>query len=181
MQKWGLAAHLFGGGVQSRSDHRVMVYVINSARNNLTIHAKKELSVGHRIFLICDECHRYERPVNRRIFDFVTPDILSGDRYFCLGLSATPFGGTDDAVLKTRLGAELFCYDFSNAVSDGVISGFLLFEIAADFLPDDASLETQLTSRQKMKIPFVSAAIIKISAFFLISPSNTRTYSTTPR
>lgn len=29
----------------------------------------------------------------------------------------------------------------------------------ADFLPDDASLETQLTSRQKMNIPFVSAAM----------------------
>ena len=29
----------------------------------------------------------------------------------------------------------------------------------ADFLPDDASLETQLTSRQRMKIPFVSAAM----------------------
>ena len=29
----------------------------------------------------------------------------------------------------------------------------------ADFLPDEASLETQLTSRQTMKIPFVSAAM----------------------
>ena len=29
----------------------------------------------------------------------------------------------------------------------------------ADFLPDDASLETQLTCRQKMKIPFISAAM----------------------
>ena len=29
----------------------------------------------------------------------------------------------------------------------------------ADFLPDDASLETQLTSRQKMKVPFISAAM----------------------
>jgi len=29
----------------------------------------------------------------------------------------------------------------------------------ADFLPDDASLETRLTSRMKMKIPFVSAAM----------------------
>ena len=29
----------------------------------------------------------------------------------------------------------------------------------ADFLPDDASIETQLTSRQKMNIPFVSAAM----------------------
>ena len=29
----------------------------------------------------------------------------------------------------------------------------------ADFLPDDASLETQLTSRQKMNIPFISAAM----------------------
>ena len=29
----------------------------------------------------------------------------------------------------------------------------------ADFLPDDASLETNLTSRQKMKIPFISAAM----------------------
>ena len=29
----------------------------------------------------------------------------------------------------------------------------------ADFLPDDASLETKLTSRQKMKIPFMSAAM----------------------
>ena len=29
----------------------------------------------------------------------------------------------------------------------------------ADFLPDDASLETKLTSRTKMKIPFISAAM----------------------
>ena len=29
----------------------------------------------------------------------------------------------------------------------------------ADFLPDDASLETQLTSRMKMNIPFISAAM----------------------
>ena len=29
----------------------------------------------------------------------------------------------------------------------------------ADFLPDDASIETQLTSRQKMNIPFISAAM----------------------
>ena len=29
----------------------------------------------------------------------------------------------------------------------------------ADFLPDDASLETKLTSRMKMKIPFISAAM----------------------
>ena len=29
----------------------------------------------------------------------------------------------------------------------------------ADFLPDDASLETRLTSRTKMKIPFISAAM----------------------
>ena len=29
----------------------------------------------------------------------------------------------------------------------------------ADFLPDDASLETNLTARQKMKIPFISAAM----------------------
>lgn len=29
----------------------------------------------------------------------------------------------------------------------------------ADFLPDDASLDTKLTSRQKMKVPFISAAM----------------------
>ena len=29
----------------------------------------------------------------------------------------------------------------------------------ADFLPDDTSLETKLTSRTKMKIPFMSAAM----------------------
>ena len=29
----------------------------------------------------------------------------------------------------------------------------------ADFLPDEASLETKLTSRQKMKVPFISAAM----------------------
>jgi len=32
----------------------------------------------------------------------------------------------------------------------------------ADFLPDDASLETKLTSRQKMKVPFISAAMERI-------------------
>ena len=29
----------------------------------------------------------------------------------------------------------------------------------ADFLPDDTSLETKLTSRMKMKVPFMSAAM----------------------
>ena len=29
----------------------------------------------------------------------------------------------------------------------------------ADFLPDEASLETKLTSRMKMKVPFISAAM----------------------
>ena len=43
----------------------------------------------------------------------------------------------------------------------------------ADFLPDEASLETRLTGRMKMKIPFMSAAM-DIFALVYINPRYSR-------
>ena len=124
---------LYGGGRRDRSDRRVMVYVVNSARDALPAHMRRAFALGHPVLLICDECHHCQSPQNRRVFDFITPQVLSGGLYASLGLSATPFGGEDDGILERALGKEIYRYDIDDAVSDGVLSSFAVGEVSAPF------------------------------------------------
>ena len=62
----------FGGGIKDDPARRVMIYVINSARDSLAGHMRTELAVGHHVLLICDECHHCQSPHNRKIFSFLT-------------------------------------------------------------------------------------------------------------
>lgn len=124
---------LFGGGRRDESDRRVMVYIVNSARDALPAHMRRAFALGHPTLLICDECHHCQSPQNRRVFDFITPQVLSGGLYACLGLSATPFGGGDDELLKRCLGGEIYRYGIDDAVSDGVLSAFTVCEVSASF------------------------------------------------
>lgn len=124
---------LYGGDRRDGSERRVMVYVVNSARDALAAHARRAFALNHHILLICDECHHFQSPQNRRVFDFVTQDVLDGKLYACIGLSATPFGTGDDAVLTRALGGEIYRYGTDNAVEDGVLSRFSVCEIGASF------------------------------------------------
>ena len=138
---------LFGGGRRDEVNRRVMVYVINSAREALPAHMRRAFALGHPALLICDECHHCRSPQNRRVFDFVTPQVLSGRLYASLGLSATPFDGEGDGVLKDALGDEIYRYGIDDAVTDGVLSAFTVCEVSASFSAEEEADYQELTER----------------------------------
>ena len=138
---------LFGGGRRDEGNCRVTVYVVNSARDALPAHMRRAFALGHPTLLICDECHHFRSPQNRRVFDFVTHQVLSGRLYASLGLSATPFDGEGDGTLKRALGDEIYCYGVDEAVADGVLSAFTVCEVSAPFSDEEARTYQALTDR----------------------------------
>jgi superfamily II DNA or RNA helicase len=138
---------LFGGGRRDDGNRRVTVYVVNSAREALPAHMRRAFALGHPVLLICDECHHYRSPQNRRVFDFVTPRVLSGSLYASLGLSATPFDGEGDGTLKRALGDEIYRYGIDEAVTDGVLSAFTVCEVSAPFNDEEARAYQALTDK----------------------------------
>lgn len=125
----------FGGGRHDAPDRGVMIYILNTARETLSVHMRRELALGRPCLLICDECHHVQSRQNRRIFDFLTPEMAAEGLYHSLGLSATPFGTENDQVLIRGLGKEIYRYDFAEAGEAGVIAPFLLGEVSVPFLP----------------------------------------------
>ena len=135
----------YGGGKRDDPDTRVMIYIVNSARIALSAHIRRELSLGRHVLLICDECHHYASPQNRRIFGFLTPEVAAGGLYACLGLSATPFGTENDQALMEALGPEIFQYRFDEAVRDEIISPFSVCEVSSSFAAEERAEYSKLT------------------------------------
>ena len=156
--KGGERIGFFGGGSRDSADLRVLIYIINSARDSLSNHIRRSFSLGQHVLLLCDECHHYQSPQNRRIFDFVSSSYAAGEQYACLGLSATPFGSPNDAVLTKSLGPVFYHYDFRDASTDGIISPFSVCETSVSFLPeekeryDDLSLQILLLLKKIQKV-----------------------------
>ena len=142
----------FGNGRKDDADRRVMIYIINSARDSLAAHIRRDLALGRHILLVCDECHHYQSVQNRKIFGFLTPEIKEGSRYLCLGLSATPFGSKNDDILIRALGKEIYRYGFDAAVAEGVISPFVVCEISASFYPEELLEYADLTDRISLQL-----------------------------
>ena len=135
----------FGGGKHDDPDRHVMIYIVNSARKYLPEHVRRDFSLGRHVLLICDECHHYQAPQNRRIFDFMNASYAVKTQYASLGLSATPFGTENDQVLVDTLGPEIYRYDVQNASADGIVSPFTICEVAVTFLPDEKEVYEKLT------------------------------------
>ena len=148
-EKW--RPGFFGGGKRDDPERRVMIYIINSARDTLAGHIRRDLALQRHVFLICDECHHYTSKENRKIFGFVEDLNESSDRleslYLCLGLSATPFGTSNDEVLLRSLGKEIYEYGFDAAVKEGIISPFTVCEVSASFFADERQEYADLTYR----------------------------------
>jgi len=126
-----------GDGSRDVTNRRVIIYIVNSARTMLAIHARRELALKHPMLLICDECHHLQSKQNRHIFDFLTPEIRESGLYACLGLSATPLDTMHDEVLTEALGDVVFRYDVGRASRDGVLSPFVVCEVSAGFQPKE--------------------------------------------
>ena len=122
-----------GDGVQDIRDKRIIIYIVNSARTALVPLARRELALGHPLLLICDECHHLQSRQNRKVFDFLTPEIRENGLYFSLGLSATPLETNHDEILTDALGNVVFRYDVGRAARDGVLSPFVVCEVSAGF------------------------------------------------
>ena len=136
----------FGGGKRDDHDNRVMIYIVNSARDALSAHIKNELAQKHHVLLICDECHHYASPQNRRIFDFLTPEIAAGSLYACMGLSATPFQTENDSALREALGPEIYHYSFDEAVRQAILSPFTVCEVSASFALEELTEYSRLSA-----------------------------------
>jgi len=132
------------------ADFQYQIYVINSARYQLARKILKELQGGDTALLIADECHRYTGPENRRIFEFVPFAAGAPGRYYALGLTATVPGSGNREILESAVGRLIFRYSYENALTDGVVAEFVLFQIGLDFDVDEYEEYEEFS--EKMKI-----------------------------
>lgn len=114
-------------------EQRLVVSVLNSARDRLPDLVNHWHSTGQRVLLVVDECHRAGAKETAASLWSVPYDST-------LGLSATPERGDDglDDVLVPALGPVLYRYPLVDALDDGVLSSFACVNLYLDL--DEISL-----------------------------------------
>jgi superfamily II DNA or RNA helicase len=122
---------LYYGAVKEAGEKPFMIYVLNTARLCVSRHILKDVSEGASVLLICDECHHFASTENAHVFDFF-PHIPQ-ERFFSLGLSATPNDEADNDTPIPALGKEIYRYGLSEAVRDSIIADCALFHVAVNF------------------------------------------------
>ncbi|MBQ9662357.1 MAG: DEAD/DEAH box helicase family protein [Oscillospiraceae bacterium] len=137
----------YGGMRKDPPDQRYMIYIINSARTALSRHIRADLAVGNHVLLICDECHHYQSRENRRIFDFLTPEMCESPLYCSLGLSATPFADEKgyaamQKFLRPDSGLEqsFSLFAFSSSYAEDVIDKKHDFDVVANIWSEEPDL-----------------------------------------
>jgi superfamily II DNA or RNA helicase len=126
---------LYCGAIKEDGGKPFMIYVLNTARICVSRHILKDADEGFSVLLICDECHHFGSTENARVFDFL-PHIPK-ERYFALGLSATPEGENYRETIVPALGREIYRYDLSDAARDQIVADCVFFHVAVDFTPDE--------------------------------------------
>ncbi|MDY6391979.1 MAG: DEAD/DEAH box helicase [Bacilli bacterium] len=146
---FGLAERVgeWHGDKHSAGDMRFMIYVCDSARYALCSHALRDMREGKSVFLICDECQHYGSKENQKIFHFIGAKGFTKERYFSLGLSATPECANFDAVIKPNLGDIIFDFDLAKAQESKVVIPFLLFQIEVYFSGKEIGSYLDLTDK----------------------------------
>lgn len=125
---------VYHGEHKDRMDRKIMIYVINSARYTLARQIDNHLEQGDTVLMIADECHHYASNENRKIFEFLSHlNNEKKQRYFSLGLSATPIVDQFEEVLIPSLGPLVFSFDFTSAMDMDVINKCILYHVAIQF------------------------------------------------
>ena len=124
-----------------------LIYVINSARHTLSGHMIRDMENGHAVMLIADECHHYGSPENRKIFDFRCSTRFREDLYFSMGLSATPQCDHFEDELVPALGPEIYWYKLRQAIHEGTVSPFTVFQVDVSLTGNEAEKYGKLTLR----------------------------------
>ncbi len=136
---------LYYGAEKDDPDCFCMVYVVNSARHALSAHVNMDMQNGRHTFLIADECHHYTGDENKKIFDFQYSRFFDPSRYASMGLSATPQCARYDQVLVPALGSEIYWYGLREAVFEGQVSPFLIYQIAVSFTGEEVLQYSELS------------------------------------
>lgn len=125
----------YGREKDNLGEKEVMIYVVNSARENLSSHIEKAKDKRKfDTFFIADECHRYGSTQNSKIFN--------NNFTYKLGLSATPERQGDygfEKILIPNLGNVIYRYGYERALEDGVISPYQLYRVSIELTKDEKS------------------------------------------
>lgn len=121
--------------------NKVFLYVINSAREHLVDHLKRN---NDDLFLIVDECHRAGSEKNRAVFE--------GRFDYTLGLSATPKRKSDygfEKILTKNLGEVIYTYSYQKAREDEIIPPYRLIRVAVPLTKREYYLYERYSKRLK--------------------------------
>lgn len=137
---------MYGGGLYDDPSQDYMIYIINSARYNLSRHILEDQKYGYGTFLICDECHHYGSKENRKIFEFLHH--IDQNNYYSLALSATPAIKDPEgrSIIKNALGDVIYRYGFTQASKHGTVCSFVVFQTRISLAPDEADKYAKLTN-----------------------------------
>jgi superfamily II DNA or RNA helicase len=148
------AIGLLGAGSDEtfNTDTRILICVLNSAARKLPEIVRKA-GVGGSLLLVVDECHRAGATEMRRV--------LTTERAFSLGLSATPERETDhvqqddltepqvdesygpiafdESVLGKQLGPVIFELSYADAIDLGVLPPFRIVHYGLTLLPPESA------------------------------------------
>lgn len=122
---------------------KIIVYVINSAREHVTKHIEKYFP-KEDIFLIADECHRYGSKENSKIFNSIYS--------YTLGLSATPERYGDmgfEEKIEPSLGKIIYTYTYSDALRDGIIPLYKLIRLKVNLTKEEWAHYCKITEKIK--------------------------------
>lgn len=136
-----IGEHHSAAQVEWHSDHRVLITVINSARERLAPALSAWRGQGGKTLLVVDECHRAGSEFNARIFN--------GDYDYALGLSATPERsdrGHEEYVYE-GIGKPVYRYPLLNALDDGVLAPLRSINLYVDFTTSESGTWWELGER----------------------------------
>jgi superfamily II DNA or RNA helicase len=120
-------------------DKDLMIYVLNSARNELQDHLT---DIEDDVFLVADECHRFASEKSTELFESTFD--------YTVGLSATPEREADygfEEVLEPNLGETIYDYSYSDAREDGIIPPFHLKRIEVPLQGKEEEKYEELTEQ----------------------------------
>lgn len=129
-----------------RKKGKYTIMTINTARDVLPLLIEKDFKAKNHVLLILDEVHHYGSPANSHIFDFRFSQYYDDTLYHSLGLSATTKVRTLNSILIPNVGSVFYHYTLTDALSDGIVNDFVVFNVAVHF-NEEESLAYDIISR----------------------------------
>jgi superfamily II DNA or RNA helicase len=136
---------LGGGHSDAFTDEtRILIAVLATARKELPARVRRA-GVGDHLLLVADECHRTGAPEMSAV--------LSTERAYSLGLSATPERDDSDDVSasyakpgREDMGPIVYEMTFADAISSGILPPFEVHHFGLQLTPDEERRYSTLTT-----------------------------------